>query len=157
MPVQILPVGLLSRAGLAEPDPLSNCMKEFTRPYLDALRILQKQPHLLPRLADVKAVDRLMQQGQKRFRCQLLRDDPVSSLPHPLFQVRQVHSGMVAHEPNKMVPITTFHAVVPSPPKGSPHETTGPHNALCMRQDRKRSGPAREPDGAAGVFNPPRW
>ena len=49
--------GLLSRAGLVETDPLSNCMKEFLRPYLDALGILQKRPHLQPRLADVKAVD----------------------------------------------------------------------------------------------------
>ena len=28
MPAQIRPVGLLSRSGLAEPDTLSNCMKE---------------------------------------------------------------------------------------------------------------------------------
>ena len=51
---------LLFRAGLVEPDALSNCMKEFVRPYLNALRIFQKRRNLLPRPTHLQVVNRLM-------------------------------------------------------------------------------------------------
>lgn len=51
---------LLFRAGLVEPDALSNCMKEFVRPYLNAFRIFQKRRNLLPRSIHLQVVNRLM-------------------------------------------------------------------------------------------------